>query len=95
MKVKLPPVVVYQSTDHFFKKRLKRKKPKVNFWTVEELNLLFIGQQQGKTYAQIAKEINRTPNAVAQKVVKIYRDYDVQDFTLKNLTNGKLHKVKS
>lgn len=93
MNVILPPVIIYQSSEHFFKKRLKRKKPKIKFWTVHELNALFIGQQQGKTYSQIAKEIGRTPGAVSQKVVKIFRDYDVQDFTLKQQKHGR--KVKS
>lgn len=89
MTVSLPPVQVYERYDHFLSGRLERKKSKIVFWTPKELNILQKMQNAGKTYHEIGQVLGRTESAVAQKVAKILHDYDIQDFTLNQVKNGK------
>lgn len=83
MKVIITPIQTYTAQDHFLSDRLIRKKPVVRFWTKKELNTLKKMHNSKATAVQIGTVLGRTASAVNQKIQRIYRDYLISDFTLK------------
>ena len=77
MRAKFPPVVIYSRKVVFVNKQLNRKKKTAKFWTEAEVRDLIDMHNAKERLKDIAKELKRTPAAVAAKLKSIYHDQEL------------------